>query len=56
MLLISQPHAEVNEDGRAQNHPGYRITVCWFCGRENIHVCWRPRRECVGVHLDKETA
>lgn len=53
-IELGRPHIEVNENGRALNHPGYGVTDCWFCGRENIHVVGRPRRECIGVHLPKE--
>ncbi len=50
-IELAQPHVEVNENNRATNHPGYGVTDCWFCGRENIHVVGRSRKECIGVHL-----
>ncbi len=54
MIPTRPPHTEVNEDGRMRQHPGYGMMICWYCGRENIHVVDRARRECVGVHLELE--
>ena len=54
LRAVMLPHVEVNEDGHKQNHPGYGVTQCWYCGRFNIHIVGRPRRECIGIHLMPE--
>lgn len=44
------PHAEINEDGRRSQHPGYIEIRCPKCGKDfviaasvNVTFCGRPK-------------
>lgn len=57
MPTVTEPHLEVNEDGKAQNHPGYVEMKCQVCGR--VNMCHRPvavrdmKNTCVGRHREE---